>query len=377
MIRLAAILATTAVLAGCSVLDAMNPFSGPTKKLSELEPLKSAVSVRTLWRGSVGKAGGFVFTPAVVGNSVFAAARDGTVARFDNGSQAWRISSGQKLSGGVGSDGQLVVVGTEKGEVLAFDGSGKAKWKARVSSEVLAEPAVAGEVVVVRSGDNRVFGFDAATGRRLWVYQRATPALTLRSNAGVTLAGRAALAGFPGGKLVAIGLDNGAALWETTVSFPRGTTELERVSDIAGLPVIDGRQVCAAAYQGRVACFDMNSGNLLWAREMSSSTGAAMDSRLVYVTDEKGYVFALDRANGVTVWRQERLQGRGGSRPVLAGELVFVADSLGLVHGLRRDDGTLVARLAIDGSAVAADLQRAGDAVVLQTRDGAVVALQP
>ena len=94
----------------------------------------------------------------MIGNSVYAAAADGTLTRYDSGVQVWRISTGQLVSGGVGSDGRLVAVGTAKGEVLTFDAAtGKEAWKVRVSSEVLAAPAVGGDnLVVVRSGDSRI-----------------------------------------------------------------------------------------------------------------------------------------------------------------------------------------------------------------------------
>jgi hypothetical protein len=106
-------------------------------------------------------------------------------------------------------------------------------WKARVSSEVLAAPAVAEDgLAIVRSGDSRIFGFDAADGKRRWVYQRSTPSLSLRSNVGVLHGRQGHAGGFPGGKLVAIANNNGAAVWEVTVALPKGATELERVADV-------------------------------------------------------------------------------------------------------------------------------------------------
>jgi outer membrane protein assembly factor BamB len=312
-----------------------------------------------------------------VGDSVYAAAKDGAVTRFDGGRQVWRIAAGQPISGGVGSDGKLVVVGTPKGEVLAFDAAtGRETWKARVSSEVLAAPAVADGLAIVRSGDSRIFGFDAADGKRRWVYQRSTPALSLRSSVGVVVAGRHTLAGFPGGKLVAIANNNGAAEWEVTVALPKGSTELERVADVTSSPVVSGGTVCAAAFQGRVACFDIKSGNTLWARDMSSSAGLDMDTRYVYVADDKGAVHALDSNSGASVWKQDKLAGRGLSRPVALGSQVAVADYQGVVHLLRREDGAFSARVATDGSAVRAEPARLGAGLLVQTANGGLYALE-
>ena len=127
--------------------------------------------------------------------------------------------------------------------------------------------------MVVRAGDGRIFGLDAPTGKRKWVYQGATPSLTLRNFAGVLIARGTVYAGFAGGKLIAINLTNGSVTWEAVVSRPRGATELERVTDVASLPVINEQQVCAVAYQGRVACLrtchrqsDLGAGRLKQCR---------------------------------------------------------------------------------------------------------------
>jgi outer membrane protein assembly factor BamB len=365
------------VLGGCSTLDKLNPFkSEPKIKPAELKPIQGAAELPVRWQVTVGEADDFVLTPAVVGDSVYAAARDGTVSRIDNGRQSWRIAAGEKLAGGVGADRDLVVVGTEKGQVMAFDAeSGKPRWTARVSSEVLAPPLVNGDQVVVRSVDARVVGLDRADGKRRWVYQRVTPALTLRSNVGMTMVDNTVLAGFPGGKLVAINGKNGAAMWEATVAVPKGATELERVADITSLPVADERQVCAVAYQGRVACFELANGNQVWGRDISSSAGLDMDQTRVYVSDDTGAVQAFARDGGASLWKQDKLANRGLSRPIMLGRRVAVADFQGFVHFLDVDDGAFVARAATDGSAIRANPQRVAGGLVVQTRKGSVIAL--
>lgn len=372
-------IAVAAVAAsGCSTLDSINPFSSstPKVKIAELTPIQATADLRVRWQANIGNAGESTFTPAVVGGSVYAASRDGTVARIDNGSTVWRISAGQVLSGGVGSDGQRVVVATPKGEVLAFDAAnGKEIWRTRVSSEVLAAPAVTDGLVVVRSGDARLFGLEPLDGKRRWVYQRSTPTLSLRSAVGVMIDGRVTLAGFPGGKLVAIANNNGAAVWEVSIAVPKGATELERVADVTSNPVVSGNMVCAAAFQGRVSCFDTNNGSAIWSREMSSSVGLDIDSRHIYATDDKGAVHALDRHTGASVWRQDKLASRGVGRPLAVGGLIAVADYQGYVHLLRMPDGAFAARIATDGGAVRANLIPQDEGFVAQTVNGGVYSL--
>jgi outer membrane protein assembly factor BamB len=369
-------------VAGCSTIsstvDTLNPFSksAPKIKPAELKTIQQTAEIRSLWQASIGSAGEFAFTPAVVGESVYVAARDGTLARFDAGRQVWRVSAGMVISGGVGADSKLVVVGSPKGDVLAFrTADGSPAWQTRTSSEILAAPGVSGDLVAVRSGDARIFGFDAADGKRRWVYQRSTPALALRSNVGVTLTGRALYAGFPGGKLVAVALNNGAALWESTVALPHGSTELERIADVASDPVVVGRSVCAAAYQGRVACFDAESGSQQWSRDVSSISGLDIGSRYLYVSDEKGTVQAFDRNSGASIWKQDKLFMRSLSRPLAVGSRVAIADFQGVVHVLSEEDGSFAARLTTDGSAIVAAPRRLGDDFVVQTKSGSVQAL--
>jgi len=381
MVRSLAVLAAV-VLASCSSMPSVNPldwFAGPTgPKPAELPVLSNPQSVRVLWSTSIGSSEAFFFSPAFADESVFTAARDGTVARLDaaTGKVLWRTSAGTRLSAGVGADAGLMVVATEEGEVIALEAKdGRPRWRARVSSEVLAAPAVSDELVLVRSADSRIFAFGSADGKRRWVYQRAAASLIVRSPAGVTMQDRLAYAGFSGGKLIAISLANGAMRWEATVAAPKGSTELERVADIMGNPVAQGREVCAAAYQGRVACYDAQSGNQQWARDMSTLTGVSFDSRYAFVADDKGAVHALDRTNGRSVWKQDKLAHRRLSLPLPVDNEVVTGDLQGYVHFLSREGGAFVARLATDGSAVLAPPLRLPNGLLLQTRNGGLYAL--
>ncbi len=384
--RLAALLLSGLLLAGCATIsdtfDALNPFrkSAPKAKPAPLPAIQAQTEVVRLWQASIGKAGEYVLTPAVVGESVYAASREGVLVRLDNGRESWRIQTGKTLSGGVGANEKLVVVGTPKGEVLAFDAhDGRLAWQAQASSEILAAPALADDLVIVRSLDARLFAFDVADGKRRWTYQRPTPALVLRSPAGVVITEKAVFAGFPGGKLVAIARGNGAALWESTVALPRGTTELERIADVASDPVVEAGSVCAVAFQGRLACFDSDNGRQVWARDISSVAGLAIGQRAIFVTDEKGIVHAFDRNDGATLWKQDKLRLRGVGRPLAIGRKVVVGDFEGHLHLLEQSDGGFVARFATDGSAIVAAPQRlggAGERFVVQTKNGSVEALE-
>lgn len=363
-------------LAGCQTVsgwwDDWFGAASPKEKPAALAEIRNVLPVAVAARADVGGAGPFSFRPALMGDTVYAANHDGRITRLslaglrENGRTDTRL----KLSGGVGAGNGVVVVGTPKGEVLAFDATGQPRWQARVTSEVMSAPVVAGDVVLVRSADSRIFALNAADGSRKWMYQRATPALTLRSFAGLIVDRNGVFAGFGGGKLVAIDINTGAVGWEASVALPRGVSELERIADVTSNPQLDGGTICAVAYQGRVACFEVQSGNLIWARDMSSIAGLALDARYVYVVDVKGTVHALDKARGAYLWKQEKLANRQLSTPIVHRGHVVVGDLQGYVHFISREDGSFAARVATDGSPIRVAPLVTPEGVLVQTLKG-------
>ena len=363
------LVAAVAALCGCGT---------PVQKPAELTELKPTATLKILWQGGVGSAQKHVFFPRISGSLVYAAGADGGVTGFDkaSGQSALTIDADERVSGGVGVDGERVLLGTPRGRVLAFDRQGKPLWQAQLSGEVLAPPESQEGIVVVRTGDGRIHGLDAATGKRRWIYQRSTPALSVRTHAGVVVLQGGVFAGFPGGRLVALALANGNIGWEGVVALPRGTTELERVADVTSLPVVDGKQVCAAAFQGRVACFDAFRGTPIWARDVSSGAGIAIDARYLYVTDDRNAVQALDKTSGASIWRQDKLAGRNVSGPLALGRHVVVGDLEGYVHLISREDGSFAARIETDGSAILAPpIALDATSFLVQTRSGGVYAI--
>lgn len=369
--RAATLVTAALLLAACSSRDPA------LTKPAELVEIKSPRPARIVWRTDVGAARGLALQPAVLDNAIYAAASNGRVTRLEPGTgrEVWRVALDVSITAGVGSDGLYVAVASPRGDVVALGPDGKPLWRARVTSDVTAPPLVGRGLVIVRSTDHRVAAFEADSGKRRWLYQRQQPPLTLRAPTEMAFAGDNVLVGFPGGKLVALALANGAARWEATVSEPKGTTEVERLADVVGRPAIDGRDVCAASFQGRIVCGDAANGSLRWARDLSAGAGPAIGGERVYAVDVRSHVYAYGREGGANAWRNEQLRNRQLSAPLALTQAIVVGDLKGYVHFLAPDDGALLARVEVGDGAIVARPQRWADGIVVQTVGGTVALL--
>ncbi len=371
-------------LSGCATIKEYMPtLPAPSlrwfydsKKPGPLPELKASATAVVSWQSQVGNAGPG-FSPAVLSDAIYAAAEDGTVVRLDpaDGRALWRISSGQKLSAGVGADATLIAVGTDKGDVLAFFPDGKPAWKARVSTEVVAPPQIADGVVIVFTGDGSLHALNAADGTRKWVNQRATPTLIVRNFAGGIIRRGGLFVGTAGGHLLALDVISGIIGWDATVANPKGATELERIADVTSRPLVLEKDACAVAYQGRVACFDIVRGTLQWSRDISSLSNMATDGKNIYVTDDKGSVHALDRATGASVWKQELLVPRRIGGPQMVGDYVGAVDVEGYLHLLSPINGAYVGRLATDGKPATAQPELMLSGALWQSTAGTLFAV--
>ncbi len=346
---------------------------------SDLNDIKTTVSVKVLWNAHLGESYDNDFTAVTENGFVYAASANGEIVKLTvaDGKQVWRINTGERLSGGVGLGENLLFLGTAKGYVLAYDFSGKLLWKSKVSSQVLSAPKVDFNVLVVRCEDSRIYGLNVADGSRKWVYERATPTLTLRSSAGVALDGGAAYAGFAGGKLIALRVEDGKVIWEVSVAQPKGATEIERIADITSLPVVDGSLVYAVAYQGKVAAVDRATGRVAWSRDISSYTGLSAEGAKVFVSHAVSSIYALDYSTGKTFWRQGDLKQRRISAPLPIGNLIAVGDVEGYLHFLNREDGSFVARIQTDdAAAIMPQMLAVGSSIIIaQDRKGGIYAI--
>lgn len=355
---LALTLAIAAVAPGCSWLRGKENVDPP----AELTDIQATVTLREIWSRDAGAGTDEQFLrlrPAIDDGRVFAADHKGQVTAYAaaDGQELWSVKTGIAVTSGVGVGEGLVLVGGREAEVVALDWrDGHEVWRSKVSSEVLAVPGADQGTVVVQSVDGRLTGLKSSDGARLWVFERSVPVLSLRGTGTPVIVRGGVLAAFDNGKLAALDLGRGLPAWETSIAVPHGRSELERMVDIDSAPQLWGDNAYTVSYQGRVAAVEGAGGRIVWARDMSSAVGLGVDFRNVYVTDEQSNVWALERDNGGSVWKQDKLVRRALTAPVAVGDHVVVADFEGYLHVLSRSDGALVGRTRADSKGVLAPL---------------------
>lgn len=345
------------LLAGVvALLAACSSSPSPVQPPAPLTLIKNPETVQRIWslQAGHGVAGNYLrLAPVVVDGRGYVSDARGRLEAFDvkTGKRLWQVDLAVPVTGGVGYAQGRLLLGTRRGVVLAVSpDNGKVLWRAQVSSEVLAPPAGADGNVVVRTIDGKLFALNADDGQQRWSYDRGVPVLTLRGTSAPVIHNGIVISGFDDGRLSALTLNDGTVLWETAVAIPSGRTELERMVDIDGTPVVVGDVVYVASYHGRVAAIQIDSGRMLWARDISSYVGLAVDDKKVYVSEADGQVWALDRFSGATLWKQDKLARRYLTAPALYRNTVVVGDYAGYVHFLSLGDGHLVARVRINGA---------------------------
>jgi outer membrane protein assembly factor BamB len=372
------LLAGLLLSAGCSWFGWL-PWVGDGKDEkkdgpAELQPFDAEVNVKSIWSASIGDGLGKKYlklAPAVLADQVFAADAYGDVEARDRfkGKRLWKVSIGKPdkdsffdvtskrdpsfVMGGVGAGEGVVLIGTARAEVIALSAvDGSERWRAHVSSEVVSAPVASGGLAFAQTSDGRLVGLDVETGAQKWSFDNQVPVLTLRGAGSPVVDGSLVFAGFPTGKVHAFRAATGEPVWEQRVMLPQGRSELERIVDVDGTPVVNGSVLYAASYQGRLKALRVIDGNALWERDISSYLDLAAGYGQVYVVDDQDVIRAFDQNTSEQAWEQRAFYKRGLSSPIVYSSYVIVTDAEGFMHVLAQSDGRILGRRKIDGDGV-------------------------
>lgn len=317
---------------------------------AELVKFTPSARIELLWSKYVHEGVGqqyLTIEPLLIGDKIITAGRDGDVSVVDKytGDIVSEVELDADLSGGVGGNKDTWLFATRDGNLIAIEAAtGDVMWKVALPSEALSPPVIYSNNVLVRTVDGQILNLDLATGKSRWSYQQSNPPLTLRGSSQPVITRDRIYAGLASGRLVALSVDKGEVIWDVAQTVPQGRSEIQRLVDIDGRSELYGPVLYVSSYQGRMTAIDVVRGQFLWARPFSSYSGVTIDDKYVYSSDDRSHVWALDRFNGATVWKQEKLQARRVTRPVLVADYIAVGDFDGYIHLMSRQDGHFVAR---------------------------------
>lgn len=376
MSRIVVMVMLASLVSGCAWMQRLNPFSSDDDELrpAPLMEFTREARVRTEWSGSVGAGLGRRYNrlqPAIRGDRVYTADAYGMVEarNRETGERIWQTrigvpegallgaiavwerdnDRGSFVTGGVYADDFAVFVGTTRGDFVALRADdGGELWRVTLSSEVLAPAASSRDHIFAVTGDGRLRALSRSDGRQIWSYDTQVPVLSLRGSSAPVFSDPLVFQGFSNGRLTALRADSGQVVWEVPVGVPTGRSELERMADVDGSPLITPAGAFAVSYQGAVKSVRLQDGFTQWERPMSSFVPLAEGYGQLYVVDEQGVLHALDQGSGSVVWQQDGLLRRGVTGAASVGAHVVVGDSEGYLHVFAQTDGRPVARTRID-----------------------------
>ncbi|MGP9686040.1 outer membrane protein assembly factor BamB [Halomonas sp. AOP25-F1-15] len=367
---------TLALLVGCA------SKGEPAYTPKELRSFNETASLDTQWRRNIGDGLGharYPIAPDREGDSVFAADANGVVMAMnaDNGDVEWKIDLETPISSALTAiAGQVYLAGN--GEVIALDQrDGSESWRARVSSEVLAAPQANQQLLIVQSVDGQITALDRATGEERWAYTSSQPSLTLRGTGTPMVIDPVSFIGLANGRLATLDNRNGQPLWDMQVATPRGRSEVERLVDLSGQPIItpDGR-LFVTSYNGRVVALEATQGDLLWEANLSSRHTPLLVGNLLYIVTDDSNVVALDADNGQEVWRNEDLEDRWLTAPAFAGGRIVVGDFEGYLHLIDAREGDIVGRTRVHKSGISVRPVTEGSTIHVQANNGRLETLE-
>ncbi|MGN6314414.1 MAG: outer membrane protein assembly factor BamB [Rhodanobacteraceae bacterium] len=389
------LLAVLPAFTGCSLISKIVSGKDNVNPPRELTKFTPTVQVQRLWKESIGDGSGrsgVRLAPAYADGKLYVASVDGKLAALDanTGKTIWRDDTrthgwfgfGHKhypdarYAGGPSVSGDLLVVGTLDGHVYGMDAAtGKQRWAAEVSDEVVSPPAIDNGVVYARTNDGRIYALDAATGARKWVNDQGdVPLLSLRGNGPLLVAHGVVFYGSDDGKIVALRSDTGSAQWQQAIAKGEGRSDIEKLDDADDTLLLDGDTLYATAYHGQIASIDAPTGRINWSHPFSSYVGVGAVGNQLIGVDDKSQVWAFDTSNGADMWKQDGLEYRWLTAPAMQGHYAVVGDLQGYVHWLDLKNGSFAARERLSRDAIRARPVVVGDTVFVEDESGNIAA---
>lgn len=345
------------LIQGCTQVDDYMLGKDNTPKPKNLKQIEPQLKVAQNWSSPVGKSHKsseyLKLKPVVRGDIIYTADVSGLIQAVSktNGKIKWSTQLKHGIvSGPTVADG-FIAVGTNASTLaLLNQADGKELWHHKVSGEVLSPPALSHQKVIAKTIDGKVFAYDAVNGKQLWVAEHGSPSLVLKASSSPIIVDNLVLIGFSDGKLDALELQTGRVVWQRSIAYATGSSDVERLVDIDSDPIVKDKIAYLASYQGYIGALSLTDGQFIWRKAGSVYKNMVLHENTLYLTDSNDVVWSLDRHTGHVNWKQTALKARGLTEPVLIGNDLVVGDKTGYLHFIGSQTGELLARSQLSGA---------------------------
>ena len=321
-----------------------------------LPTLNPKVTLREDWSVPIGRssrANAYLkLKPVIQGDIVYTATISGTVDAVakNTGKVLWSRQLKQGIVSGPTVAEGYVVVGTDASTVVVLkQNNGEDVWQFKIASDMLSKPLVTQHKVIAKTIDGNLSAYDLKNGEKLWGADHGSPSLILKASASPVLIGNLALVGFSDGKLDAIDITTGRIVWQRSIAFAIGASDVERLVDIDADPIVQGNIAYLASYQGYIGALSLSNGEFIWRKPASVYKNLAIDDSTLYATDAEDVIWAFDKQNGQVKWKQPALKARNLTEPIHMGNYLLVGDKTNFLHVLATNNGELVSRAKLSG----------------------------
>ena len=320
-------------------------------------------SLRRLW--SVGIAGSsskqrLAAAPVIGGGRLFVMGTNGVVTAFDaaSGARGWSREfpvsgegSSSVFGGGASFDEGKLYVTTGLGEVAALDAAtGKELWKVKPAGPLRGSPTIAFNAVYVMTQDNQIHVLNTQDGKPLWKESGATGQAGVFGVAAPAAGQGTVIAGYSTGELVAYRYENGRTLWSDALARTSISTQVGILTDVDADPIIDSGRVYALGQGGRMAAYELLTGQRVWELNLAGISTPAVAGDWIFTLTDDARLLCIERSTGKVRWITQLARFKNEEKkknpifwtgPVLAGNRLWVANSEGLVATANVMDGTV------------------------------------
>lgn len=365
-----AIAIASALLIGCSTNKVKEVKPNPLPKITQQQGLNLVFSQSV---SSTNAAEALRLQLDTDNGVIFAIDPDGQVSAYKDKQRLWKSKvTKQELTAGVEAGEGIVVIGNRKGELFALDqATGSQKWSAKLSGAILSPSLIQSGRVITIANDGTVFAHDAVTGQQVWAYKLPNVQFSLRGQpAPVRLDERTVVVASANAYVYALDVISGVPRFQRRVAVSDGRSDIQRLIDVVGDPVVAGQYLVTTSFQGQVTTTDLATQRVVWSEDASSTNSAEVSGDKVFVSTADGKLKAYNLATGELVWQNEELLNRQLSNPVMFGQNLVVGDLDGVIHLIDPNTGKLIGRAKTSGEV--RSLRVIDNQLYVATRKGAL-----